>query len=233
MAVNRETVNAIAKQFAAGISPRRIAADLGVSLPTVYKYRNPEMAYSALVKRQNKLSRDSAIVAMYRTGETMRNVGSVYGISDERVRQIILKYERRTGDKVPRDVASKRAYERARHPSIIFICPDCGKTATQTSTQAKSRRTGRCIHCAAAARSARGLSPAKLENIFIRMLGDEPRVKIARDFGYKATTCSRQVLTVARWLKNAGRKDDLHRLFTGRATHWLRRYGIFIDESDV
>jgi uncharacterized protein (DUF433 family) len=95
-------------------SSARVAAALGLTHVTVLKYVR---AAGGTVQRRGRpvgtLSRESReraqrIVEMYRTGAAMSSVAVVFGITSERVRQIIVAAERATGTAKQRNRRARR-----------------------------------------------------------------------------------------------------------------------------
>src|SRR5690606_808740 len=77
-----------------GKTRREIAAELFISYPTVVAYgRQFGITFTHGAKGVGvDEDRADAMEAMFRAGKTLEEIGSVYGVSRERVRQIISKY---------------------------------------------------------------------------------------------------------------------------------------------
>ena len=96
----------LAESMADGIAPSNIANKIGISVQTLKKYFN-ESLEGYTFKRKKKItkppyikgtnvgknldtSRDSDMIERYRKGETLKQIGDSYGITRERVRQILI-----------------------------------------------------------------------------------------------------------------------------------------------
>jgi DNA-binding CsgD family transcriptional regulator len=91
------SVEALRRDAAAGLTRREIAEKYRVSYATIVKMG---IASSVLFKRQkgsgvrsgaDLSSRDLAMSALYRDGKTLQEIGTAFGITRERVRQILSK----------------------------------------------------------------------------------------------------------------------------------------------
>jgi hypothetical protein len=84
---------------------------------------------------------EDALVNGYRDGgKTLSMLGAEHGISGEYARQIIIAYEARTGEKLPRKKAPR---ERRPVTRVTWQCSDCGQSRMVTP----SFRAQRCRKC--------------------------------------------------------------------------------------
>jgi hypothetical protein len=70
--------------------------------------------------------RRAAIVAQYRAGATLARLGTAHGVSTERIRQIIMRHEQLTGERVPRG-------------KVTWSCGGCGREELRTRFKAKAK----------------------------------------------------------------------------------------------
>lgn len=91
---NSEIAERLRCLAAEGKTRKQAAEILGVSYGTVIRY--PVDFYHG-GKRRGPDARDEAMCAMYKGGKTLEEIGNVYGLSRERVRQVLKKYYGMTG----------------------------------------------------------------------------------------------------------------------------------------
>lgn len=88
-----------------GKTRKQAAEILGVSYGTVIRY---PIDFEHGGKRHGPDARDEAMCAMYKGGKTLEEIGSVYGLTRERVRQVLKKYYGMTGANGGRSVSAER-----------------------------------------------------------------------------------------------------------------------------
>jgi hypothetical protein len=152
---------------------------------------------------QHSKVREANIVAKYRAGATMEVISKEYGISRERIRQIIKRYETRTGDSVPR-------YKQAWH------CAKCGKEELRTRHQATAELCSECTP-----RTPRAPHPSALSDEFYERVIEARRnsatwADIARTENKRLQSVQNGLLS---YLKRNGRLDEVSALWAMVGRH--------------
>ena len=156
------------------------------------------------------LQRLADIAEQYQSGKVLREIGRDYGISRERVRQLIVVFERQSGQPIARHYGADRT---------VRQCADCGISICRIKSST------RCRKCSGIARRGLRTSQALCEAYFDRRKAGESWRGIARSSGYKSSHISHAIiLLVAKWLSQEGRLDELRPYV--RKTAWLRRHRI-------
>ena len=125
-----------------------IARLVGVTVPTVIKYAGRPFPRSGLssARALTKTERNAAVVERYRsTSLSFTQVGTEFGITYERVRQIVARHEECTGELLPRKHEGERA------PRVEVRCLNCGATRRYLACVKKLPR--RCARCDAMAKA--------------------------------------------------------------------------------
>jgi len=91
MTLRPETVHQLRDLVAAGLPVSKAAACLGICRPTAAKYAG--RGFEPVICREHGPdSRSVRMAAMYQSGMTLEEIGRQYGVTRERVRQIIKKH---------------------------------------------------------------------------------------------------------------------------------------------
>jgi hypothetical protein len=105
---DRGQVERMKEMRSAGALVSEIAASVGVSSATVsaltrgLQPRNRHTSARAVAAHSHNKERDEELVRRVREGESMKAVADAYGLSRERVRQIIVGWEKRNSEIIPR-----------------------------------------------------------------------------------------------------------------------------------
>jgi hypothetical protein len=102
----------------AGYRPQDIAYEVGCSVATVCTYTRglaPRVRQGRATNRPHDPARETEIVRRART-ETLTAIAESFGLTRERVRQVVVGYEKRTGEVVPR-VSERKEPRTVRHLS--------------------------------------------------------------------------------------------------------------------
>jgi hypothetical protein len=202
-----------------GISYSHVAARLaaytkrtGVALPRV----NP--ATRQLERVGAAETRNTEIVAAYLSAcrPTFKELSRHYGISAERVRQIIAIHEGRINKILDRNrLTGERNYRWK--PRIEWRCPDCGR---ERLLESSITVPARCYSCA---RVAKSLPYAVIEEWIKRRRDGESWASIARSAGYGANAAHSVPRAIYLRLRRNGRLDEVSAIWRGCSVHWLRR----------
>jgi transposase-like protein len=198
----------------AGATTQEVSASTGIKPQTLRTWAcNAGIKLTRAHNPPQHLSdRQLAIIAYYAAGSTMRQTGVAYGISYERVRQIIAKQEQLTTTAIPR------------HPPrsgpvvarVTWRCPHCAHERELLP----SAHLKRCPSC--------GLFSdrdyARVEGWIARLRDGESVYSVARSAGI----AYQNVLSGGwRYLRTTGRIAEAPQVFAGYSTAWLeRRYPI-------
>ncbi len=120
-----------------------VAERVGVSLPTVCKRLHEcgvELRRGRIPLGAQDKTRETAIVAAYRSGRTLRSVGEAFGITGERVRQIIARHEQAN------DTPKMRNSYRVSLEQRLCQRPDCGRLFAAHPWSRKKYCSRNCAH---------------------------------------------------------------------------------------
>lgn len=170
--------------------------------------------------RPGTAERHAEITLAYKEAGNLQVVAERYGITQERVRQIICKHEQRTGEKIGR--ARKRRADLVR---VEWVCPSCGERRTLAPSVA--RRSERCRSCASLHQWGNGRSSAaNLENAIRQKIAGASWHALAIPLGYASNTAHLLTGAVYRYLLRQRRASDILALWPAGVPHWLRsRFG--------
>src|SRR5215472_8044817 len=141
------------------------------------------------------LQRLADVAEQYQSGKVLREIGSDYGISRERVRQLLIAFERKSGQPIARHYVSDRAVREG---------VDCGVRIC------RAKSSTRCRKCSGIARRGLRVSLVACEAYFDRRKGGESWLSIAKSAGYKGSHVGHVIVRmVATWLSQEGRLDEL------------------------
>lgn len=185
--------------------------------------RLPRVGIAQRGKRARNLEREAAIVAAYHAdGGTFESVGKLYGITRERVRQIIARAEAAAGET---PIRHNRRLNGEAHSAFrkrrLWRCPGCG-TERKLSPAAWERAQGsQCSSCA----SRKHLSDALIEEGIARLKteGDRRGVlyKMALEAGYPPNGTAALKRAIYKALE---RRGEVAQVWPDGIPHWLARY---------
>ena len=169
---------------------------------------------------QSLSERDREIVAAYRELGTLVKTASRFGISYERVRQILVKYERMTGETVPRTPREMCNWK----PRVLWRCADCGAEMMLRPREAEIRQV--CASCRAdriSKRVRKRLTDELIESTIHRVLAGEKWQPIAVSAGYGESASNCLTGAVYRHLLRSGDGRTIARLWPNGVPWWLIR----------
>lgn len=149
------------------------------------------------------LERTRAMVAMRRDGKTLAVIGETFGLTRERVRQILDREERALGERLPR---TRRRTER-----VSWRCALCG-IERHLRPGAAARRGTLCGPCAK-------LDPSRAERILADRRSGMPWYRISSAEGSTNNTNAARALYC--YLRRAGRNDEIRELWPRGVPHFL------------
>lgn len=162
--------------------------------------------------------RDREIVAAYRDLGTLEAVGAQFGVTRERIRQIVSKYERLTGETVPRTGYSiNSARWIAARP--IWRCAGCGIEQRRPAFRAKHK----CCRACRGRERRKILSDRLIERTIARVLAGETFHSIAMEAGYSQTASHVLKGGVYAHLRRQGDVETIDRLWPNGLPNWLRK----------
>lgn len=138
----RDAINRAIREMAADPNATAcfIARTLGVAPATVLKHAGRPFLRRG--QPEIKTDRNAAVVERYRSSRlNLAQVGAEFGITYERVRQIIARHEAFTGEVIPRKDVGARA------PRTVVRCLNCGRERRYLACIKNLPR--RCARCAA------------------------------------------------------------------------------------
>ena len=170
-----------------------------------------------------KQARNEVIVAAYREIGNLREVGDQFGITYQRVQQIIVQHEKRTGETISRNRRRRPQFIK----SVVVHCVDCGRE--RIAVPSKIRPVERCRYCAPTVN--RKVSDEQIESAIRRVRAGgfvRPRGKrlthwgaIAREYGM--TQWHMLPRTAFLYLQHRRRYAEIDALWPV-LPHWLKRW---------
>lgn len=164
-----------------------------------------------LTKNSQNPTRDNKIVAYYKAGMNLREIGSVFSISHERVRQIIASFETKSQSKLERNHWRGERTER-----IIWRCASCGLERKMLASQVHSRVCSKC----------NDLSKIKYSDETISAWIAQRRsgltwTELARQVGFKKNSLSTISYVVYAFLRRNNRLSEVAELWKGYSLRYL------------
>lgn len=176
--------------------------------------------YPALAVTRPPAPRNKKIVDLYRSGQSMRAVGAAFDISMERVRQIIVSYEKKTGRSVERHPRRYRSSPPPTAPRVTWLCQGGCGTERRVTSRALEISPSMCRKC----RGKQKIPPPEIiESWIAQRRQDVPFMRIALQAGYNHQQGHYPLRYIAMYLRDAGRLDELKELQRGRSLRWLSK----------
>lgn len=159
--------------------------------------------------------RCQAMVEDYRNGMTMPEVGKKFGVTPQRVEQLIKKIENKEGVKIHRHYKHK--------PKELWSCVDCGKTR-KVIVGGRGAKTLRCFGCSLVHRALLNALPnEQIEKYISRLMNGEKVTKIAKE---EQRNYQDILSNIWFYLRRNDRLEEWNILSRGRSSRWLeRKYG--------
>lgn len=177
--------------------------------------------------RTEPTERERAIVAAYREFGGLTPVGARFGISGERVRQILNRYETLTKESVPRtghNLWCARAAKLAESARVTWRCADCGIERRMTASAAKAHAC--CRHCSGVRLGRQGrkyLTDDLIADTIRRVLAGERFHVLAIEAGYARHASHNLTQAVYLHLLRAGAASTIARMWPRGVPNWLRK----------
>ena len=147
----------------------------------------------------------------------LKKTGQKFGITGERVRQILRKFERKTGQKLP---------EKPRHQPVRveWACDFCGTAYSQSPSVAKNRRCGVCSRIRGQKRKDGKLSdPLVIERLIEDRKAGASWLSMAIAHGIPRNACHCVPSSIWRHLRWERRMDEVPAIWRGASTRWLEK----------
>ena len=226
-AAQKRLAEAIVAAITNGSTRHQVADEIGVTYDAVVKILKRTGLTAPFVKRglkggMRQDERTAAIVAAYRAPSppSMATIGRQWGISTERVRQIIAMHERLTGETI------KRRREHRNPPPlkrVEWCCSDCG--AARRIKPSEAAMYERCRACEIRRRRAASLiTDAMIEEWIVRRLSGDSWSEIARSRGWDNNNSHRPAAYIWTYLRRTGRMGEVAAIWRGSSTRWLQRW---------
>lgn len=159
--------------------------------------------------------RHKAIVDAYQSSRSLKETGTKVGLSAERVRQIIARYERLTGNQIERH--KRRGIGRPRVRRVLWTCRGCGVKREIRATQQETAPV-MCRRC----KDRQKIPTAEVIEGWIEQCRNGVRViDIARNAGYTRQLSYYPIRYIAYYLRDLGRLRELVELQRGRSLRCL------------
>lgn len=166
-------------------------------------------------------AREANIIATYRELQNMRAVGDTLGISRERVRKIINRYERLTGEAIPH---APRGTPGERVARVIWKCARCGTERRVRPSDLGSLREY-CLRCHHRL-SAKFLSDQLIEDTIAARLAGEKWRPLGIRAGYVPSGAHSLESGIYRAVQYQGKYELIPRLWPKGIPHWLQKHTI-------
>ncbi len=164
------------------------------------------------------MTRNARIVDAYRETPNLRIVGEQFIISHERVRQIVVRHEKLTGEMLPRGVATPHyGWRTAR---ILWKCAGCGEKRILLPCVAVLHN--KCHRCASRSR----VTDTLVEDTIVKIMEGGKWHPVALAAGYPVNGTSALQRSVYTALQHQNRYDSIAQLWPRGIPHWLKRYTI-------
>lgn len=214
---------AIVEVYRYGGSARYIASVYGISVARVSQIvaAHERQTGERLARPRRAMpsdARNAAIVEDFRAERYLHPVATKYGISRERVRQIVARHEQLTGETLPRADNN----EWLRKELVLWRCPGCGVERRLLPGKVKLQRL--CTQCHGRACRKRINDPL-LEDTISRVLAGEKFYQLAVAAGYNNKNAHGLVSGVYRHLLRHNRIDEVRRIWPKGIPNWLRKHG--------
>lgn len=179
--------------------------DTGEAFP----YRRKDGGGNGVLFSQRHLD----IVAAYREIGTLEATGASFGLTSERVRQIVVKYERITGETIERTKPTAG-------PRIPLSCPGCGRIRSVVPSIAANASPW-CIRCSG---FLRGVGKDRVNNIIALRRTLPNWHQTGLQAGYTGTGTWAAARVVYMRLTYDGRWDEIAELWPKGIPSWLKKW---------
>lgn len=167
-------------------------------------------------------ARDLAVVAAYRDQGSFTDVGVQFGLTPERIRQIIVRHERATGERLPR-TGRIIGGDKRRKPRVAVQCPNCGWVRHLIPSHAKALSGELCGPCGSKLSARKHLTDELIDDTIRRVLAGEKFHHLALSAGYAPRGTQALSSAVYSHLLRSSDSDTIARLWPRGVPHWLRQ----------
>jgi hypothetical protein len=160
--------------------------------------------------------RNRVIIAAAKRGLTLVVIANQFGVSRERVRQIVAKYERENAEKIPRAKPRRTPVREWR------VCPACGKGHWRQPSSPTQHCSPRC-----AATATRKTTDSDLREAIAALGRGEPMLRIATRLGLCYQGLQRSIfMLLQRESGDSFTIENMDRAMAGHKWHWIaKRHG--------
>jgi hypothetical protein len=168
-------------------------------------------------------ARDLEVVAAYRSLGTLEAAAARFGVTRQCVSQLLARYERLTGDRVPR-LGNALCSDRAWADHVLWRCPGCG---VSRRFRPGERVPDLCWSCYARAYKPSPRRRRLSDELIVRAVAEVPAgratfASLALEAGYPPTAYHAFTGGVYRALVRRGDGDAIARLWPRGVPRWLR-----------
>jgi len=196
----------IVAMYRAGSTLKKVGMAFGISTSRVLAIIVREERRYGLPKTRNKrgrpkgsfgyLDRNRDIVAMYRAGKTLKETGQAFGVSGQRVLQIIVRDEKQHGH-----LSVRNSY--ARQPELRRCAsPGCGRFFAASPSDSTKYCSSKCF---GRELSRRKRIPLPIDDLIEDRRAGKTLADLVEKYGVSEMTLSRRLRGVRRGPR---RKDD-------------------------
>lgn len=220
-ALNHGLYQVIMEAYIANPSAHAIADEFGVSYATVAAYRKrwrsegKDAPRSKNRRLQPPKDRSDIIDDFIRTGN-LTETGKHFGVTGERVRQIVKRHEMATGRSLGRPGKGTTRKER-----VTWQCEHCGKVHVQTPLAAARRRCGACVYFRS--RNSRFGDPILLEQWIAARKAGATWASLAAAAGIKHNAQHLVPRAIWMYLRREHRHDEVPAIWRGDKVGYLEK----------
>jgi molybdenum-dependent DNA-binding transcriptional regulator ModE len=185
--------------------------------------RLPRLKSGQKIGERRNQGRSLAIVDAYRELGTLELASKQFGVSRERVRQIIVRYERETGEKIPRTINIGQHLLHIKKPRVLWRCAGgCGKERMMLASAAALHAM--CNRCGTGSRITDELIEDTIAKILANPAAHGKWGRLAKAAGFEPRAYSALQIAVYTALQRQGRHDTIAALWPDGIPHWMQRF---------
>lgn len=159
----------------------------------------------------SQTQRRDDIVRLYSNGLSLVQISEIYGVTKQRISQIIKDFEKERNVEFP--------HRRRPKQRILWKCEQCGEERFVTcSFEAK-----KCAKCERLDQT-RYIQDDTIEGWIQQRRNGNSWIDISRDCGYSYNNHRSIPMAVYSYLRRKGRLDEVKVIWKGYSTRWIARY---------
>lgn len=195
--------------------------DLGLPYPTAFQIvRAHEKKTGERLPRsprgpKHKSARTAEIVAAYKQTPNAYRVGERFGITHQRVTQIVLRHERETGERLERGKAAPRYGPRVER--VVWRCHGCGTERRFTPGTVRAKTCQKCTRTRT--------TDVMIEAAISERLAGAKWYPLAMRLGWSQQGSFQLSRIVYVHLLREGQTDMIPRLWPDGVPPWLQKHG--------